>query len=178
MPIFTEQGATDDRIHKRRRAGGRRFHPRRPQGVSAAPGRPRLGDRLRGYPYSAATSFEEAVRTLGARNKMRIGRMVIAVKDVVGSVGRPMDFDGAFLPIRRSLGERWKRVDRAFHLGVELPPVSLHELGGRYFVVDGNHRISVARYQGIEWIEADVTRLYARNPMVRVGPVGAEQIAA
>jgi hypothetical protein len=138
----------------------------------------RLRDRLRGYPYPDANSFEEAVRTLGARNKMRIGRKVVAVKEVAGSVGRPMDFDGAFLPIRRSLGERWKRVDQAFHLGVELPPVSLYELGGRYFVVDGNHRISVARYQGIEWIEADVTRLYARKPAVRVGPVGAEQIAA
>jgi hypothetical protein len=39
-----------------------------------------------------------------------------------GSVGRSKDFDGAFLPVRRNVEERWKRVDRAFHLGVDLPP--------------------------------------------------------
>jgi hypothetical protein len=50
-------------------------------------------------------------------------------------------------------------VDRAFHRGVELPAVELYELGGSYFVVDGNHRISVARYQGVRWIEAEVTQL-------------------
>jgi hypothetical protein len=36
-----------------------------------------------------------------------------------------VDFDGAFLPVRRSLEERWKRVDRAFNLGLDLPPVAL-----------------------------------------------------
>ena len=50
---------------------------------------------------------------------------------IIGSVGRSKDFDGDFLPIRRSLGERWKRVDRAFHMGVELPAVELYQLGGR-----------------------------------------------
>jgi hypothetical protein len=101
---------------------------------------------------------------LGARNKMRLGRTVVAVEKIVGSVGRSRDFDGDFLPIRRGLEERWKRVDRAFHKGVELPPVVLYKLGGRYFVVDGNHRVSVARYQGVEWIEAEVTQLYAGAP--------------
>jgi hypothetical protein len=124
----------------------------------------RLGARLRGDPSSSlAPSFEEA-RTSGARNRIRLGRRVVAVDKIVGSVGRSRDFDKDFLPIRRSLGERWKRVDRAFHRGIELPPVELYEIGDRYFVVDGNHRISVARYQGVEWIEAEVTRLYAGTP--------------
>lgn len=79
---------------------------------------------------------------------------------VVGSVGRFKDFDGQFLPVRRSMGERWKRVDKAFHLGVELPPVMLYKLAERYYVLDGNHRISVARFQGVRWIEAEVTRVY------------------
>jgi len=37
-----------------------------------------------------------------------------------------------------------------------LPPVSLLELGGAYFVIDGNHRVSVARFRGVEWIDAEV----------------------
>jgi hypothetical protein len=47
---------------------------------------------------------------------------------------------------------------------VDLPPVVLYELGGRYFVLDGNHRVSVARYQGVQWIEAEVLRLYVGVP--------------
>jgi hypothetical protein len=125
----------------------------------------RLGARLRGDPSpSRAPSLEKDARALGALNKMRLGRTVVAVEKIVGSVGCSEDFDGDFLPIRRSLEERWKRVDRAFHKGVELPPVVLYKLGGRYFVGDGNHRVSVARYQGVEWIEAEVTQLYASAP--------------
>jgi hypothetical protein len=108
---------------------------------------------------------------------MRLGRTVVAVEKIVGSVGRSEDFDGDFLPIRRSLGERWKRVDRAFHRGVQLPPVELYKLGGRYFVLDGNHRISVARYQGVEWIEAEVTRLYASAPSATSSLTGLDQMA-
>jgi hypothetical protein len=125
----------------------------------------RLGARLRGDPsFSHAPSFEEAVRTSGARNKRRLGRRTVATEWIVGSVGRSRDFDGDFLPIRRTLEKRWERVDRAFHLGVELAPVVLYELDGRYFVFDGNHRVSVARYQGVQWIEADVTRFYVGAP--------------
>jgi len=92
----------------------------------------RVGTRLRGDPRSAlAPSFEEAASALGARNKIRLGKRVVAVEKIVGSVGRSKDFDGAFLPVRCSMEERWKRVDRAFHLSVDLPPVVLYKLGGR-----------------------------------------------
>jgi hypothetical protein len=58
------------------------------------------------------------------------------------------------------VGERWKRIDRAFHRGEELPPVSLYKIGDSYFVADGNHRVSVARYHGVEWIDAEVTEFH------------------
>jgi hypothetical protein len=136
----------------------------------------RVGARLRGN-SSLAPSFEEAARTSRARNRIRLGRKVVAVDKIVGSVGRSRDFDGNFFPIRRSLGERWKRVDRAFHRGVDLPPVVLYELGDSYYVVDGNHRVSVARYQGVQWIEAEVTRLHASTPGAPSDPGGMAQRA-
>jgi hypothetical protein len=46
--------------------------------------------------------------------------------------------------------------------GVELPPVTLYELGGVYFVRDGNHRISVAKRLGVQYIDAEVTSLASR----------------
>ena len=60
--------------------------------------------------------------------------------------------------------ERWKRVDRASLRGEELPPVSLYEVGERYFVEDGNHRVSVARYHGVEMMEAEIAELRPRSP--------------
>jgi hypothetical protein len=120
----------------------------------------RLKARLRGDPSSTSSlSFEEIRKVLGVSNKVRIGRRVVPVERIVGSVGRYGDFDRAFLPAKASVGEKWKRIDRAFHRGQELPPVMLYKVGEAYFVEDGNHRVSVARYQGVELIDAEVVEL-------------------
>ena len=107
--------------------------------------------------------FGEVSTRLGARGGVRRGRRVVRSTDIVGSVGRCSDFDGAFLPAKASVGERWKRVDRIFHRAEELPPVSLYKLGAYYFVLDGNHRVSVYRYHGVEWVDARVTEFDARS---------------
>lgn len=111
------------------------------------------GSALQGTPHS----FDEVRRSLQAYNRVRRGIRVVDPEKIVGSVGRSKDFDRSFAPLRASAGERWKRVDLAFHRGVDLPPVSLYKLGDTYFVEDGNHRVSVARYHGVRVLEADVT---------------------
>jgi hypothetical protein len=78
-------------------------------------------------------------------------------------VGRHGEFDPNFMPAKSSLSYKWKRVDGALCRGVELPAVSLYKIGDAYFVVDGNHRVSVARYQGVEMIDAEVTEFGARS---------------
>ena len=127
----------------------------------------RVWARLRGDPPSAL-SFESVRKAMGASSMVRLGRMAVPVEKIVGSVGRHRDFDGAFLPARASVGTRWKRIDRAFHRGEILPPVSLYKIGEAYFVEDGNHRVSVARYQGVRWIDADVVELRSPNPITRM----------
>ena len=101
--------------------------------------------------------FDEVRAALGANARIHLGRRVVEVAKIAGSVGRCAEFDRGFLPARASAETKWKRVDRAFHRGEELPPVSLYKLGDSYFVLDGNHRVSVARYHGVELIDADVT---------------------
>jgi hypothetical protein len=44
-----------------------------------------------------------------------------------GLSDRSADFDCDFMPARASVEERWKRIDRAFYRGEELPPVSLYK---------------------------------------------------
>ena len=57
------------------------------------------------------------------------------------------------------MGERWGRIGRAYHKGDELAAVGLHKIGDAYFVRDGNHRVSVARYHGVVEIDAEVVEL-------------------
>src|SRR3712207_83578 len=109
-------------------------------------------------------SFEEARRVLGGFIQVPRGIRTVPVAKIVGSVGRTRDFDKAFLPTRASASTRWKRVDRAFYGVEELPPVRLFKVGEEYFVEDGNHRVSVARYQGVEMIDAEVVELLTRIP--------------
>jgi len=119
----------------------------------------RISARLRKNPASnQLLCFDDVRRVLRAYNRHYLGRRVVEVEQIVGSVGRCRDFDGSFLPARASVAERWKRIDRAFHRGEELPPVELYKVGEAcYFVVDGHHRVSVARYHGVPTLEAVLT---------------------
>jgi len=138
----------------------------------------RMRARVFGDPWSTRMqSLEDASGGIGAFNRVRMGRRVVAVEKIVGSVGRFRDFDRDFLPTRQSLETKWKRVDRAYHRGQNLPPVSLFEVDGRYFVEDGNHRVSVARYQGVEWIDAEVRVLHGGMPATPVREAGLETMA-
>jgi hypothetical protein len=111
---------------------------------------------------SALLAFEEARRERRADNRFYVGRRAVEVSKIVGSVDRHQEFDRGFMPAKSRMAERWKRVDRAFYRGVELQPVRLYKLGDVYFVEDGNHRVSVARFQGVEWIDAYVTEFHPR----------------
>ena len=108
-------------------------------------------------------SFDEVRRALGADNKLYLGRKVVEVSKIVGSVGRHGEFDRNFMPAKSSLSYKWKRIGRAMRRGVELPAVSLYKIGDAYFVEDGNHRVSVSRYQGTEMLDAEVTEFGARS---------------
>ena len=127
----------------------------------------RLVNRVRGEPR-VLLAFDEARKASAggapaSHNRVRLGRGVVEVSKIAGSVGRWREFDRRFMPAGTS-AERWKRVDQAFLRGEELPPVSLYKLGERYFVEDGNHRVSVARYHGVEMIEAEITQIRPRLP--------------
>jgi hypothetical protein len=119
----------------------------------------RMAARLR-RECSRLLAFDEVKEGQMAHNRLRLGLRDVEVSKIVGSVGRNEAFDRGFMPTKASLAERWKRVDRAFHRGLELPAVRLYKVGNSYFVEDGNHRVSVARYQGLQTIEADVTEFF------------------
>jgi hypothetical protein len=60
---------------------------------------------------------------------------------------------------RRDHPERWARVDAIMHSLEGYLPIELYKIGEVYFVRDGNHRVSVARANGLTHIEAYVTEI-------------------
>jgi hypothetical protein len=123
-----------------------------------------LGVRLRRESTSnRLLNFDDVRRELVANNRLQRGTRVVEVNQIVGSVGRWRDFDRSFLPARASVGHKWKRIDRAFQRGEDLPPVELYEIGDAYFVVDGHHRVSVARYHDVPTVEASVAEFHPKR---------------
>jgi hypothetical protein len=118
----------------------------------------RVGTRLRrDYAPNRLLCFDDIRKIPGASARVHRGMRTVPVSQIGGSVGRCSEFDRDFMPAKANVGERWKRIDRAFWRNEELPPVSLYKVGSFYFVLDGHHRVSVACYHGVEWIDAYVT---------------------
>lgn len=93
------------------------------------------------------------------------GLRSVSVGEIRGSAGRSSDFDRDFHPLQTHTQERWLGVAAARRRGKSLPPVSLVQVGDRYFVLDGHHRISVARALGEQYIEAQVTIWQVEGPL-------------
>ena len=123
-------------------------------------------------------SFDDVRRERVASNRLYRGTRVVEVNQIVGSVGRWRDFDRSFLPTKASIGERWKRIDRAFQRGEDLPPVELYGIGGAYFVLDGHHRVSVARYHDVPTVEAAVAEFRPTHSAVPLHIVSKSQLTA
>ena len=107
-------------------------------------------------------SYDEVKSALHIGGPIYRGVRTVRVEDIVGSLNRYHQFDRAFLPVEDRIAARWQSVDRAFYQEISLPPVVLYKVGGVYFVVDGHHRVSVAREQGQEFIEAEVRECATR----------------
>lgn len=110
-------------------------------------------------------SYEAVKRSLKLGGPIYRGVKTVPVAQIVGSVDRYRDFDDVFLPKQDSTAHRWKSIARAFYNDVDLPPVRLYKVGNAYFVVDGHHRVSVAREQGIDFIDAEVQEVVSRVPI-------------
>jgi hypothetical protein len=110
-------------------------------------------------------SFHDVKEILRPKNETYRGMKAVPINLIVGSEGRYRDFNRYFLPNFDFLRSRWERVDMARIKDVILPPIQLYEIGGVYFVRDGNHRVSVAKTQGMEMIDAEITSLSSEIPI-------------
>jgi hypothetical protein len=124
--------------------------------------------------FVRARRAARAVRLLGRRNALPAltdaeaatrgpARLeVIPTEAIVGSLEPTIVFDSRFRPTSDHVRHRWQRIALAHRTGVSLPPIMVVERFDGYYVVDGRHRVSVARALGHREIEARVTRAATR----------------
>jgi nucleotide-binding universal stress UspA family protein len=110
-------------------------------------------------------SYDEVTQQLKTTGSSDRGLQDIPLAAIVGSVGRYNDFTRSFLPLHDDDMQRWANVQRAANSMVGLPPIEVYQVGQVYFVLDGNHRVSVARQMGATYIQAYVTEVRTVVPL-------------
>jgi len=109
-------------------------------------------------------SFEEVRRSLRANRQVDLGLQDVPLDAIVGSVGRYRDFTRTFMPKGSTNDQRWARVMFENTHGMGLPPIEVYKIGDAYFVLDGNHRVSVARELDMPTIQAYVKEVVSKVP--------------
>ncbi|HEX8598493.1 MAG TPA: hypothetical protein VF952_08255 [Chloroflexia bacterium] len=106
---------------------------------------------------NALVSMDDLTGGVPVVGEHYVGLQQVPVHAIVGSVDRHRDFDGSFGPRCDHTRQRWQRIANAHLHGTTLPTVQLIKINGVYMVEDGNHRVSVARHFGVDYIDAEVT---------------------
>ncbi len=111
--------------------------------------------------------YDEISKQMHAVGGSSKGVQEIPVDAIIGSVNRYQDFDRNFLPLRDSDMQRWANVKTSMTSpgSPGLPPISVYKIGDAYFVLDGNHRVSIAKQIGAEKIEANVNEIKTKVPL-------------
>lgn len=112
--------------------------------------------------------YDAVKERLPIKGQHFIGVRQVPIDQIVGSMGRYRDFDRAFLPLQKRTKDRWVSIDKAHYEAISLPAVELYKVGDVYFVLDGNHRVSVARERGHLFVDAFVTEIDIPIPLTTV----------
>jgi hypothetical protein len=137
--------------------------------------------------HGVIKSFEHELQAGGGMaGRADAGLRTVDVRKVVGSVGRAETLRSDFFYRRgRAMTARFLRVGQAMQEGKTLPPLELYKLTrsphaahaaplSEYYVVDGHHRVAMARKLGQDFLDAHVVayRLAGtREPAVANAPL-------
>ena len=119
----------------------------------------------------ALLELDEVERRLKPFGRRWLGVGPIPLDALVGTDSRAGAFTRDFRPRHAFSRDRMRSLETAFADG-GFPPIVAVKLGETYFVIDGHHRVALARKSGAEMIDADVTELIARVPL----PAGADML--
>ncbi|MEM7126503.1 MAG: hypothetical protein AAF702_09270 [Chloroflexota bacterium] len=100
--------------------------------------------------------LSEVEPVISISSRYDAGIKPVVLNQIIGSYGRSRDFDRYFRPLKGHNQERWQSIATARETCANLPVIELIQIGEHYFVLDGHHRISVAKLLGQKEMEAAV----------------------
>src|ERR1700751_5996687 len=89
---------------------------------------------------------------------------MVPIGQIVGTVDPARCFDRRFRPTSEVPRTRFERIAAGVRSGRGMDPVDLYRCDGRYYVLDGRHRIAVARALGERWVLANITDVRLSRP--------------
>jgi hypothetical protein len=92
------------------------------------------------------------------------GEAMVPISQIVGTVEPTRYFDRQFRPTSEHAWTRFQRIAVEVRAGRGMDPVELYRCSGSYYVLDGRHRIAVARALGQRSVWALVTEVRLNNP--------------
>jgi hypothetical protein len=91
-------------------------------------------------------------------------QVIVPIDQIVGTAEPTTCFDRRFRPTSEAPRSRFEWLATAALSGRGIEPVELYYCDGRYYVLDGRHRIAVARAFGERSICANVTEVRLSKP--------------
>ena len=137
----------------------------------------KLARWLHGRPLSRLPVLGEVTASPGAAGSgvrrleyERAGRpgagseTMVPIEQIVGTVEPTRCFDCHFRPTSEVPRRRFERIAAEIRSGRGMDPVDLYRCGGQYYVLDGHHRVAVARALGERWVSANITEVRLNDP--------------
>lgn len=87
------------------------------------------------------------------------GLQKIPVAQIVGSIGRCSDFDSSFRLKKHLPHDRFLEIKKIMKKSLLMPPVVLYRVDKKYYVMDGHHRVAVAKLLSYDIIVAIVINI-------------------
>ena len=112
--------------------------------------------------------LDEILKNVDVLAQVPVGTMEIPLSMVVGTktAGRTTAFSHGFMPILKEGTEfaaKWQNLyDAQNNEGIR-DPVKVYEFMNRFYVLEGNKRVSVSKYVGLNSIMADITRVLPKR---------------
>ena len=114
------------------------------------------------YPYLPV--LDEIVSHVEIESQVSLGLVQIPLKQVVGtySAGRTTAFARNFMPILDEMsefGSKWADLYDALESEGLRDPIKAFEFNNKFYVMEGNKRVSVSKYMDAVTIDGTVTRM-------------------
>ncbi len=104
----------------------------------------------------------------GSYSEQSLGLVQIPTEQIVGTktIGRSNSFSGNFMPILRENSEfaqKWSSLSPSHIKEGIREPIKAYEYMNKFYVLEGNKRVSVMKYFGVVSIPGNVTRIVPRR---------------